>query len=306
MSPFYAVSALAPVAILIAFGQLLARSRFITEAGWTAMERLLYFVCFPALLFVELARADFTGQPVIAFGGTVLVAQLAMAATAAWLRQPLGLPGPSYTSVVQCVVRWNSYVALAVAPAMFGRQAAPLAAIAVAIMVPVANLLSVAALARYGSGRAPGILSTLRALLSNPLVLACLLGTLVNLAGAGLPGLLAEPLTMLGRATLALGLLVVGAALRPKSMLTRPLWTLVAAAGKLLAKPLLALLIGLAIGLDPTALGVAVLVCAVPTSTTSYILARLLGGDAELMTGLVTTTTILAMATMPLVLALVR
>jgi hypothetical protein len=69
---------------------------------------------------------------------------------------------------------------------------------------------------------------------------------------------------------------------------------------------LVALLIGLLVGLDATALGVAVLVCAVPTSTTSYILARLLGGDAELMTGLVTTTTVLAILTMPLVLALAR
>lgn len=306
MSPSTSILALAPVAILIAFGHLLARSRFIAEPGWAAMERLLYFVCFPALLFVELARADFAGQPVLSFGGTLLVTQLALAAVVWRLRRPLRMPGPSYTSVMQCVVRWNSYVALAMAPLLFGRQAAPLAAIAVAIMVPVANLVSVAALARHGSGRAPGMLPTLKALLTNPLILACVAGILVHLAGTGLPVLVAEPLSMLGRATLALGLLVVGAALRPAAMLTRPLWTLLAASGKLLAKPLLALAIGLAVGLDSTALGVAVLVCAVPTSTTSYILARLLGGDAELMTGLITTTTILAMLTMPLVLALVR
>jgi predicted permease len=306
LSAFGSLAALAPVAILIAFGQLLARSRFIPEPGWGGMERLLYFVCFPALLFVELAGADFAGQPVVTFGGTLVAAQLVMAAAVARLRRPLGMPGPSYTSVVQCVVRWNSYVALATAPVLFGRQAAPLAAVAVAVMVPVANLVSVAALARYGSGRAPGILPTLKALLTNPLILACAAGIAVNLTGRGLPDLVAEPLAMLGRATLALGLLVVGAALKPAAMLARPLWALVATAGKLLAKPLLALLIGLIVGLDPTALGVAVLVCAVPTSTTSYILARLLGGDAELMTGLVTATTILAMLTMPLVLALVR
>lgn len=306
MSAFSAAAALVPVAILIALGQLLARTRFVADAGWMAMERLLYFICFPALLFVELARADFVGQPVLAFGATVLTAQLGVALAVVRLRRPLAMPGPSYTSVMQCVVRWNSYVALAMAPILFGRQAAPLAALSVAIMVPVANLLSVAALARYGSGRAPGLVPTLKALLTNPLILACLAGIAVNLGGIGLPGVVAEPLSMLGRATLALGLLVVGAALRPAVMLTKPLWTAAAAVGKLLAKPLLALLVGRLVGLDAMALGVAVLVCAVPTSTTSYILARLLGGDAELMTGLITTTTILAMVTMPLVLGLVR
>ena len=148
-------------------------------------------------------------------------------------------------------------------------------------------------------------LPTLKALASNPLVVACVAGILLNASGLGLPTLLAEPLAMLGKATLALGLLVVGAALQPGAMLARPAWTAVATVGKLLAKPLAALGIGLAAGLDATALGVAVLVCAVPTSTTSYILARLLGGDVELMTSLVTTTTILAIVTMPLVLALV-
>ncbi|HMR30939.1 MAG TPA: AEC family transporter [Geminicoccaceae bacterium] len=306
MSASQSVLAVAPVAILIAFGHLLARVRFVAEPGWAAMERLLYFVCFPALLFVELAKADFTGQPVLSFGGTVLAAQLAVAAIVWRLRRPLRMPGPSYTSVMQCVVRWNSYVALAMAPMLFGRQAAPLAALAVAIMVPVANLVSVAALARHGSGGAPGLLPTLKALSSNPLILACIAGILVHVAGTGLPVLVAEPLSVLGRATLALGLLAVGAALRPAAMLTRPMWMVVAAGCKLLAKPLLALAIGLAAGLDRTALGVAVLVCAVPTSTTSYILARLLGGDAELMTGLITTTTIMAVLTMPLVLAMVR
>jgi predicted permease len=300
------LAALAPVMVLIALGQVLARTRFIGEAGWAAIERLLYFVCFPALLFVELARADFSGQPLPAFGGALLLTQLLMAGLAAGLRRPLAVRGPSYTSVVQCVVRWNSYVALATAPALFGPAAGPLAAMAVAIMVPVANLVSVAALARHGSGRAPGVLPTLRALAGNPLIVACLAGILVNIGGPDLPAPMTEPLTMLGRATLALGLLAAGAALRPSAMLTRPLLVGLATAGKLIVKPLLALGIGIAAGLDADALGVAVLSCAVPTSTTSYILARLLGGDAELMTSLVTTTTILAIVTMPLVLALAR
>jgi predicted permease len=44
----------------------------------------------------------------------------------------------------------------------------------------------------------------------------------------------------------------------------------------------------------------------VPTATSSYILARLLGGDAELMAALITTTTVAALATLPLVLGAVR
>jgi malonate transporter len=299
-------AALAPVAILIGLGFGLRLVGFLTPAGWAAVERLVYFALFPPLLFLELARADLAGQPVLAFGGTLLATQLLMAAGVAAARPRLGLPGPAYTSVLQCVVRWNSYVALAAAPALFGAAGGPLVAIAIAFMVPAANLISVTALARHGGGTRPGITATLRAILGNPLILACIAGSGVNASGLALPPLVSEPLSILSRATLALGLLAVGAGLTPRAALRRPLIVLGTTIAKLVAKPLLAIGIGTLMGLDPTVLGVAALACGVPTATSSYILARLLGGDAELMAGLITATTLGAMLTLPLVLALAR
>jgi predicted permease len=298
-------AALLPVALLIALGFVLRRTPLLDAAGWAALERLVYFVLFPALLGLELARADLAGQPLLRLGGTLLLTQLLMAAAVALGRPWLRLSGPAYTSVLQGVVRWNSYVAVALAPALFGPPGGPLVAVAVAVMVPVANLLSVAALARHGSGRAAGLTTLLRALLGNPLLLACAAGIAINLAGLPLPALVTEPLTLLARATLSLGLLAVGAGLAPLAVLRRPALTLATCAAKLVAKPLLALLLGRLVGLEATALGVAVLACAVPTATSAYILARLLGGDAELMAGLITATTLAALVTLPLMLTLV-
>jgi malonate transporter len=298
------IDALAPVAVLIALGFAFRRTGFIDDAGWAAIERGVYFVFFPALLFLELARADLDGEAVLRFGGVLLATQLLMAAAAALARRRLAIPGPTYTSLLQCVVRWNSYVAVAMAPLLFGRAGVPLAAVAIAVMVPAANVLSVLALARHGSGGAPGLLAMARVLAGNPLILACLLGLAVNLAGLGLPPLVAEPLAMLARATLALGLLAVGAGLLPRAVLGRPLLVLLAAALKLLVKPLVGIGLGWLAGLEGTALGMVALVCGVPTATSSYILARLLGGDAALMAGLITATTLLAFLTLPPMLAL--
>jgi predicted permease len=299
------LDALAPVALLIALGQLYRRTGFLDDAGWAAIERSVYFVFFPSLLFLELARADLAGEALLRFGGVLLATQLVMAAAAALLRRPLAIPGPAYTSLLQCVVRWNSYVAVAMAPLLFGAQAVPLAAVAIAVMVPAANVLSVTALASHGTGSAVGPLAVLRSLAGNPLILACLAGLVVNLTGLRLPPLVIEPLGMLARATLALGLLAVGAGLQPRSVLGRSLLVLVAALLKLVVKPLIGLLLGRLAGLEGMALGMVALVCGVPTATSSYILARLLGGDAQLMAGLITATTLLALLTLPLVLALV-
>jgi predicted permease len=300
------LDALAPVALLIAFGHALRASGFLPEAAWAPVDRLVYHVLFPALLVSELAGAELGGVPVLAMAACLLLTQLAMAALAAAARAAWRLGGPAYTSVLQCVVRWNTYVALALAPALFGPEAVPLVALAVAVLVPVANVLSVAALARHGTAGRADPLAFARAVAGNPLILACLAGTALNLTGLGLPPLLQGPLAILGRATLALGLLTVGAGLRPGLVVARPGVIAGTTAAHLLLKPLVGVSLALLLGLGGTALQVVALACAVPTATSSYILARLLGGDAALMAALVTTTTVAALATLPLVLALAR
>jgi predicted permease len=49
---------------------------------------------------------------------------------------------------------------------------------------------------------------------------------------------------------------------------------------------------------------IAILCASVPGATSAYILARQLGGDAQMMAGMITATTVAALVTMPLVLAL--
>jgi predicted permease len=297
------VDALAPVVFLIALGYALRRTGFMPRPAWAPLERLVYYVFFPAFLFSELARAPLAGLPLGAVAATLLGAMLVMTGAAALIGRALRLPGPTYTSVLQGLIRWNSYVALVMVPPLFGRGALPLGALAIALLVPAANLVSVAALARHGSG-SRGLRAVPRALLTNPLILGCAAGVAWNLAGPPLPALLAEPVGLLSRATLALGLLSVGAALEPAAVGRRPGLLLLVAAGKLLAMPLVAWSLGRLLGLSGAPLGVAVLAVAAPTATASYILARLLGGDAELMAAIVAATTLGALVTLPLILAL--
>jgi hypothetical protein len=296
--------ALLVVALVVALGLGLRRSGALPAATWAPLERLTYFVLFPALLFLELARADLAGAGAPRVALALVGAQLGMLALAFALRRPLALDGPRLGALVQGVVRWNSYTALALAPLLFGPAALGLAAVAVGALTPMANLVSVWVLTRHG-GEPRARRAVLRGLATNPLLLACLLGLLWNLAGAPLPRLLAEPLAVLARATLALGLLAVGAALEPVRGGTAKGVLALAVAGRLLVEPLLAIGLARALGLEGTALGVVALCSAVPTSSTAYILARLLGGDAELTAAIATVTTVLAIVTLPAVLAFV-
>ncbi|MGE3743733.1 MAG: AEC family transporter, partial [Geminicoccaceae bacterium] len=59
------LDALAPVAMMIGLGYLLRASRLMPEPSWAPIDRLVYFVLFPALLVRELAQAELTGLPVV-------------------------------------------------------------------------------------------------------------------------------------------------------------------------------------------------------------------------------------------------
>ena len=290
------IEALLPVTLLIGLGYALRASSFLPEAGWPPIERMVYFVLFPALLFNELATANLSGVPVARMATVLLATQLIMAVLASAARRRWQVNGPAYTSVLQCVVRWNTYVALALGPALFGTGAGPLVALAVAVMVPAANVLSVAALARHGSGGRSGARAFAKAVATNPLILASVAGMALNMSGLGLPRVIEDTLAILARATLGLGLLTVGAGLRPFLVADRPVLIFGTTAAHLLLRPAVGVALAATMGLTGTAVEVVALACAVPTATSSYILARLLGGDAELMAALVTTTTLLALS----------
>ncbi|MBL1379384.1 AEC family transporter [Zobellella iuensis] len=291
--------ALGPLFLLILTGALLRRLRFPDEQFWHGAERFIYFLLFPAMLISTLATADF-GQ--VAFTGMVgLLAGLLLGlATVLWLlRHRLELDIPSFTSVFQGALRFNTYVGLAGAAALYGDAGITAAAVAIAVMVPLVNILCVLMFVGVDGGDQSGLWNAIKALAKNPLLLGCVIGIALNATGIGLPGWSRDTLSLAGQAALPLGLIAVGVALQLKALrgTGRAFWQ--ACAIKFAALPVLALLIGWLTGLGEIELGVVVLFTALPTATSSYILARQMGGNAPLMAAIITGQTLLAMAVLP-------
>ena len=89
-------------------------------------------------------------------------------------------------------------------------------------------------------------------------------------------------------ASLPLGLLCVGAALKPEQ-LGREVPALAWNSGlRLLAMPLLAWTVAYGLRLPAMESSVLVLFFALPTAPTAYVLTRQLGGDSQLMVGIIT------------------
>ncbi|KWF38068.1 AEC family transporter [Burkholderia pseudomultivorans] len=293
--------ALAPVALLVAFGHALRRTRFIADAFWPQAERLSYYVLLPALFADSLANARLQALPVLPLAGA-LVGSTALAATLLLLVRPLvRVDGAGFTSVFQGAVRFNNYVGTALAAGLFGATGIALAAVCVAAIVPTVNLMCVLVFARYGDARL-GIAALARQILSNPLVVACALGIAMQVGGVAFPAALEPAVRALGAASMPLGLLCVGAALKFDTVRAWLQPVCVASTFKFVAMPLVTLAAGRLFGLGDAALTVALLFQALPTSSASYIMARQLGGDAALMAGITAFQTIAATVAMPVVL----
>ncbi|MBI4757400.1 MAG: AEC family transporter [Betaproteobacteria bacterium] len=285
---------LLPDFALILFGHLLRRFLHLGDSFWAGLEKLVYFVLFPALLFHALVRTPIRlgeAAPLWAAGLAAMGCGMVLGLAG---RPLFGQQRQAFASQFQCAFRYNSYIGLAVAGNLGGVPGIAAMGLMVGAMVPLANVASVWMLARHGG------LHIGRELARNPLILATFAGLACNLAGLELPGAAAQFLGRLSEASITLGLLAVGAALRLRGATTSPLASAWLLAVKLAAVPAAAWLAARGLGLEGVYFDTALLFGALPTATSAYILAVRMGGDGPGVAWLVSANTLLAMVTMPL------
>ena len=290
-------SLLLPDFALIVLGFILFRVTNWGQAFWSGAEKLVYYVLFPALLFYSTTRAplDFAST-----GKLLQTAMLALAGGIAlgWLGKPLFRPGPMlFESGVQTAFRFNSYIALAVASRLAGEQGVGLMALIIGFAVPTANMAAVHALTHKEGG-------LLREMAKNPLLVSTLCGVLFNLAGLQVPEIVGASLSRLGNASIALGLILVGAGLRMSGLNEAKglaAWFITI---KLLAMPAMAFAIGRWLELPHLQLQIAVMFAALPTASSAYVLAARMGGNGPFVAFLISAGTVLSILTLPMWLAL--
>ncbi len=304
------LTALAPVFLIIALGAILRRILLPEAAHWAALEKLTYFVLFPALLVVSAVKADLSEVSVLAVAsaliGAVLVLSGLILVRHRMFSALLGTDGPAFSSVFQGAVRWNTYIVFAVAGGLYGAKGITIAAVAMVAMIPVVNVIAVMVLAAFCGQAAPTAGYIGGQLLRNPYLWACALGGLLNAFAVPVPRVVLEFGDILGRASLALGLLVVGSGLNLGALMRPKLPVMASLALKLLAKPLIAVILGLILGLGGVELTMVAVIAAVPAAPNAYVLARQMGGDAPMLAEILTLQIIAAGVTLPLVIALAK
>lgn len=296
---------LLPVFLLIALGFLLKRISLIADDHWAGMERIGFYVLFPALLISILSRTDFYALPSGAIVTSVLLALGTILVVGLVIRVPvqraLAVSRSSYSSIYQGFGRWNAFIALGIVEKLIGPEGLAIVAIVISVAVIPTVLVNVSVVGWLGN-REPGNSGKLfRMIAFNPLIIGALIGLSLSLFEIPVYQPVAETLDLVARMTLPLGLILVGTGLRvrmPKAMLTASLFGTFM---KLLVVPAVYVGFGWWLGLNAQTLVILGICGGVPSAMNGYLIAREMGGDAPLYAAIVTLQTVLAFFTLPLI-----
>ncbi|WP_299848079.1 AEC family transporter [uncultured Paracoccus sp.] len=297
-----------PVIALVALGYGARRWNIIAPSNWPGVEQLGFRLMFPAILLTSIYRSDLSLGRVGPYVLATSLAFLAIGVSSFVLRRPLGLSNPRLTSFFQSAMRFNSLLVLAVAAQGLGPAAVSDLAVAMAFLIPAFNISAIIALTAFPpentSAPRPSRAQALRRIsaeiIRNPLVLGCAAGLILNLSGAELPRAVLSPLDWLGQGALAVGLLTVGAGIEVRRLWKSDAAMWIAVAARLVACPLIFLMLALLMQLSGAQIASGLLLTAAPGASVGYILARQMGGDAEFYADTFTWQTVLSALTLPL------
>ncbi|MEO6407734.1 MAG: AEC family transporter [Burkholderiaceae bacterium] len=289
---------LIPDFLLIVLGFVLCRRTALDRPVWDSVERLVYYLLFPVLLFNATLKTPLQPEQTLSLAlasvGTVACGVLVAALIGRWP----GVDARLHASGAQTAFRFNSYIGLALAERLGGPQGLAWMALSIALCVPLGNVAAVWPLARHG-GQSYG-----RELLRNPLILSTVAGLAANLLGLKFPEAMSTTLQRIGLAALPLGLMATGAGLRIGGLKSGPGLAAVLMAVRHALLPAIAIGLTAVLALPPQQRMIVVLFASLPTASSAYVLAARMGGDGGYVAGLVTLSTLLGMLSVPLWLAL--
>jgi malonate transporter len=291
------LDAFLPTLGLIGLGAALRAYLIPKDEVWAGFDRLTFWVLLPALLTSSISTIRLSDIPLGRMAATIWIAVALGTAVALLLSRALGHGHAAMTSVAQGSIRFNTFVALAIAGGLYGEKGLAIGGVTAGLIVPCVQVVLTVIFAS-GTGRRLSPLRLLVQVFANPLFLGCLAGFAFAAAG-GMPPGLGPAIKILGQGSVALGLLCVGAGLSLRALSAAPLTQILVAIQKLAVLPAATFALATAFRLDPIPATLAILFMAMPTATTGYIMARAMGGDARLMAAMIAFQHVAALATVP-------
>jgi len=286
-----------PVFALILFGSLLKRWRLTDGAFLKMADRLTYFIFFPALLFWKIGGASTASSNGTGLYKAVICAVLTIYLLSTLFIKLYKVPAFKAGTFSQSCYRFNSYIGVAIVLSALGEEGIKQFGILIGMIIPIINVLCVSTLIWFSEGQVRPVKrlgQTAKALISNPLILACISGILYANIWQGFPPFIDNTLKLSSYIALPLAMLSIGGALTLGTVRDHFKLSLIASTFKLLALPLIGYGFLVAFGVSDLGLKIGLIYFSLPTSPALYILSSQLNSDTNLASASIALSTILS------------
>lgn len=270
----------------------------VDDKGLNQMNKLCFKVFLPIYLFNSVYSTDLSA----AFNGKLIafsvIAVLALFAALMIVIPRMEKDNAKRGVIIQAIFRSNFVLfGLPVATSLCGEEGIGPTSLLVGIVVPIFNVLAVITLEVFRGGK-PNVKKMVKGVLTNPLIIASLLGILCYFLKIQLPYAVQKAVTDLGRVATPLSLVALGGFFIFGKVREYMKQLLIAVIGKLFVGTLIMVAIGVMLGFRNETLVPILIMFGAPTAVSSFTMAQQMDGDAQLAAELVVFTSGLAIVTM--------
>nr|WP_246459981.1 AEC family transporter [Puniceicoccus vermicola] len=306
----HAFHTLFPVFAIIALGYLLAVRGFLSQSFLAELNRLLFWVGLPCLIFFTLAKAPGFPEETVKVFSVFTLSTVLLIGLGIFTAKLLKLPHERKGTFLQAAFRGNlAYAGLPILLYATRNDPASESVIAQAIFVfaptmIVYNVLSVFFLEASRTGQVRGnLLSIVKKVATNPLILSAIAGILAYLLPVSLPAPVLDSLDLVAQLAAPGSLLCVGGGMAAVSLKGRYRSALFATTLKVAILPALSFLLSMLFDLNSHSLLILLVLSSCPTAVASYVMAKEMGGDEALASGAIVLSTLLCVPSLAIILA---
>ncbi|QPF90623.1 AEC family transporter [Bradyrhizobium commune] len=303
----------APVFALIAAGYASVLFRFVSETAHKGISEFAFSIAIPALLFRTIVVSEFPDvSPWRMWGayyGALAVTWMAALLISALLRERREDREDGVVFAIGSVYGNIVMLGIPMTLSALGNEAAGPMALILSVNTPLLWLCGILQMELVSRKRTGSALSVIRPVLAdlarNPLMLGIGFGVVWRFTGLGLHPVVDRTIELLAQAGTPAALIALGINLFRFEVKGEMLSVVVMSALKLLAMPAAGFVMARLLNLPPIVTGVVVLFAAMPTGANAYIFAVQYQRLANPVSGAVALGTLLAAATLPVVVMLV-
>ncbi|UDW84501.1 AEC family transporter [Pasteurella canis] len=294
----FSMSVTLPTVLMLSLGVVLQRLHMVDDKFTGQATKIIFNITLPILLFLNITSnpVEFRSQllPIAAsFTGTLLLFIVAELVAAKFIveKQERG-------TFVQGVYRGNNGIlGLALCINAYGEAGLAPASIYAAATIFLFNVLGVITLSRsFADGRV-SFWGIVKNVIKNPLIIAIVLGYVVNGLELQFPKTLQTTGNYLASMTLPLALICAGASVKFNGSASGSRTVIWGSIGRVIIAPIFMVCIGKLFGLSGMNMGILFLMAATPMATITYAMVRGMGGNATSAANIIALTTLGAIIT---------